>query len=143
MTWLPVAAAGEDVLDRTLGLLPEAHRMYRELEDAVWACGLDRALLERCQARIAHLVGDTRTADPRRAREASRPDRLSEPDRAALSFAEQFVLDPHGVTDDMCAAVVRELGEAGAAGLTLAVAVFEATSRFRVALQNHPAEEAG
>src|SRR5690606_38228335 len=101
------------------------------------------ALLERCRARIAQLVGDSEGADPRRAQEATRQDRLPGADRAALCFAEQFVLDPHGVTDDMCAAVVCELGEPGAAGLTLAVAVFEATSRFRVALQSRPAEEAG
>lgn len=134
MTWLASSAPGDTTLDRTFGLLPEAYAAYRELEAQLWDAGLDRAMLERVQARIATMVGDAEGADPVRAAEAAHAAALGAADRAALAFAEQYVLDAHGVTDACCAAVVDAFGEPGAAALTMAVAVFEATSRFRVAL---------
>jgi alkylhydroperoxidase family enzyme len=134
MTWLAASAPGDSTLDRTFGLLPEAYASYRELEAQLWDAGLDRAMLERVRARIATMVGDAEGADPVRAAEAAAAAALGDADRAALAFAEQYVLDAHGVTDACCAAVVDAFGEPGAAALTMAVAVFEATSRFRVAL---------
>jgi hypothetical protein len=49
-------------------------------------------------------------------------------------FVEQYVLDAHGVTDDLCARLIREIGEDQATALTFSVAVFEAEARRKVVL---------
>ena len=68
------------------------------LEDLVRALGevgLDPDLLEMCAARIEQMVG-------------IEPPVLARPTddhrkRVVLAFAEQYVLDAHGVTDELCA----------------------------------------
>ncbi len=55
-------------------------------------------------------------------------------ERACLAFAEQFVMDPKGITDDDVAALREALGEAGAVAFSVAMAVFEGTTRAVLAL---------
>ena len=60
-------------------------------------------------------------------------------ERACLGFAEQYVLDPHGITDGDVAALRARLGTPAVAMLTLGIAVFDALARFQVALGVVPA----
>jgi len=59
---------------------------------------------------------------------------FSRMERACIAYAEQYVLDPHALTDADFADLRSMLGSKEIAALTLAVAVFDATIRFRLAL---------
>ncbi len=106
---------------------PVVRDRLRDFERAVTSGPLDARLLTLCRATVATLLRDTTVAPVE-------SGDLDERERACLAFTEMYVLDAHSVTDDMCARVVAHLGEAGATALTLAIALFDATSRSRVAL---------
>ena len=57
---------------------------------------------------------------------------------ACLALAEQFVIDPHGVTHEMREAVVAHVGDAGLVALAEALAVFDGFTRFRTQLSIAP-----
>lgn len=117
MTWLPGSAE----------LAPEAAARYRELSEGLWTTGIDAAVLKACEARIHALVRGE--PDPTRAKA------LDDGGRAAVRFAEQFVLDPHGLCDADFDVLHAHFDDAGIAALVLAVAVFDARARFEVALE--------
>ena len=52
-----------------------------------------------------------------------------------LAFTEQYVLDAHGVTDELCAELNTHLPPPELAALTTAIATFEALARSRAALR--------
>jgi alkylhydroperoxidase family enzyme len=60
---------------------------------------------------------------------------LSEAQRAAVGYAEQYALDPHGLRDSDFDAMHRYCTDAQLATLTLAVAMYDALARFSVALE--------
>ena len=119
MTWLPAPAAGDTPLDRVLGLRPGLRAEYRAFLSTVWTrSGLDPVVLELCRLRVAQLLGcdgelAERTASARdagldEAKIAMLPQWPTSPvftatERACLAYAEQFVLDPHGVDDAQAA----------------------------------------
>ena len=119
MSWL-----GAAVVPRTLGealaLRPDLLAAYRRLDDA-----LDREpalageILDRCRARVGELVGV-----PLRSHEGA-----ASADDVAVEFVEQFVLDPHGVTDELVARLSALLGARGVVALAQAVAVWEGRCR--------------
>lgn len=100
------------------GLTPPVHEQLVQLEAALWEGTLPRDLLELVRARVRTLVGD-----------------LDERDRAVVRWAEQFVLDPHEISDAEKEALRAVLDERQLGELTTAVAVFEALARTRVALE--------
>lgn len=55
-------------------------------------------------------------------------------ERAGLAFAEQWLMDASGVTDELCADLRAELGDAGAVAFTYGLSVVEATTRMSLAL---------
>ena len=59
---------------------------------------------------------------------------FSAAERAALGFAEIYVIDPGAVTDAQCASVTEHFTPSEVAVLTTAIAVFDAMARFQVAL---------
>ena len=138
-------------LDDALHRLPDVHDRFRALEAEVWEPGRsDPVLLELCRLRLAELLRDDAGRAERtpaavhagltEALVAELPRWPTSPafdgaTRAALAFAELFVIDAHAVTDDVCAALRAELGDAGATALSIALAVFDATSRTRALLQ--------
>jgi alkylhydroperoxidase family enzyme len=137
-------------LDEALGELPAVRDRYRDLEAEVWAPGRgDPVLLELCRLRIADLLrddGGRALRTPAAVAAGLSEDVVAElprwptspafgaAARAALAFAELFVIDAHAVTDDMCGALRAELGDADATALTIALAVFDAASRARALL---------
>ncbi len=55
--------------------------------------------------------------------------------RAAVGYAEQYALDPHGLRDSDFDALHEHFTDAQLATLTLAVAMYDALARFTVALE--------
>jgi alkylhydroperoxidase family enzyme len=135
--------------DELLDLTPAAASL-RAYRDAVWRDpATDPALLELCRLRLAQLLGaDPSSApphpaaaeaglDPEKLAELARwptSERFSARDRAALAFAEQWLFDPSGMTDDDCARLRAALGDAGCAAFTMGLALVEALLRFELAL---------
>ena len=100
------------------GLAPPVLEELVRLEAEVWKGTLPRDLLELVRSRVRTLVDD-----------------LDERDRAVVRWAEQFVIDPHGISDADRAALTAVLDDRQLGELTTAVAVFEALARTRVALE--------
>ena len=127
MTWLRSEAAGASALDRTFGLRPNAYARFRELYDGLWGAGVDAAALDACRDRIDALL--RLAPDPTRERE------LTPAQRAAVDYAEQYALDPHGLRDSDFDVLHEYYDDAQLATLTLAVAMFDALARFSTALE--------
>ena len=124
MTWLRTEAAG---VDEVFGLRANAYARFRTLYDGLWAGGVDATTLDACRDRIDALL--RLESDPTAGRE------LSAAQRAAVDYAEQYALDPHGLRDEDFVALHAHYDDAQLATLTLAVAMFDALARFSVALE--------
>jgi hypothetical protein len=127
MTWLTEEAEGASPLDRVFGLRPNAYARFSELIDALPAGGVDEVTLDACRARIDALLRFE--PDPTSALD------LSDAQRAAVGYAEQYALDPHGLRDSDFDALHEYFTDAQLATLTLAVAMYDALARFSVALE--------
>jgi len=127
MTWLRTVADGHTGLDRVFGLRPDAYARFRELLDLLPAGGIDTTTLDACRDRIDALLRFA--PDPTAARE------LTAAQRAAVGYAEQCALDPHGLRDTDFDALHEHYDDAQIATLTLAVAMYDAQARFSVALE--------
>jgi alkylhydroperoxidase family enzyme len=145
----PVQSGPADTLDELLARTPAAATL-RAYADAVWADERqDAALLELCRLRLAQLLGldpAGRTLHPAAVAAGLVADDVAELPRwhasprfdarrrAALAFAEQWLLDPSGMTDDDCARLRAELGDAGCAAFTMGLALVEALLRVELVL---------
>ena len=127
MTWLREQAAGATALDRVFGLRPDAYARFTELLDALPAGGVDESTLDACRSRIEALLRFE--PDPTTALD------LDDAQRAAVGYAEQYALDPHGLRDTDFDALHAYFTDAQLATLTLAVAMYDALARFSVALE--------
>ncbi len=146
-TWLGTEGPG---LQRTLALSPRVAERFTEMHRQVWCPPVaDPVLLELARLRMAQLLGsegdvrlrfrpavDAGLSETKVAELQQWPTAPSftETERAVVAFTELFVIDAHAVGDEQCAAVTAALPRAAVAGLTLALAVFEATIRLRLAL---------
>jgi alkylhydroperoxidase family enzyme len=148
--WLPTAAP----FDRVLGWRPELLADYRAFLTELWTGGaVDPVVLELCRLRVAQLLGCE--AELRLRYEPARAAGLgeakiallerwptaagfSEVERACLAYAEQFVLDVHGIDDGDAAALAAHLTPGGLVALTEALALFEGFARFRLVLGVEP-----
>lgn len=148
--WLPESAPGATALERVLGLRPELCSDYTAFAALFWSQRpVDPLILELCRLRIAQLLAcesELRVRwEPARAagldeetiallaRWPTAPA-FGDAARACLAYAEQFVLDVHGITDEQAAVVRAHLGPAGLVALTEALALFEGFARFRLLL---------
>jgi alkylhydroperoxidase family enzyme len=148
--WLPSVADGPLPIDRVLGLRPDLYAEVRTWYGHVWdppVC--DPVLLELVRLRVAQLHGcreqqAVRYALPRErgltderaaavARWATEPS-FGAAERAALAFAELFVIDVHAVTDEDVDALRRHLTDVEIVGLCNALAVWDGFMRLRVLL---------
>jgi len=137
-------------LDGVFGLRPELYQAWRGFRDVFWdealvdpvvleLCRLRVATLHACAAELAQRTPAAHAAGLDEQKLAALADWASDPrfdarERACLRFAEQFVLDPHGITDADAAAVVAALGEPGLVALIEALALFDGFCRFRLVL---------
>ena len=104
---------------------PHVAGPLEELVQALGGVGLDPGLLELCAARIDQMIsGEALAASPQDGRE-----------RVVLAFTEQYLLDAHGVTDELCAELNAHLSAPELAALTTAIATFEALARSRAVLK--------
>jgi alkylhydroperoxidase family enzyme len=124
MTWLRAATDG---FDATFALRPNAHARFCELYDGLRSADVDRDTLDACEARIEAVV--RLAADP------TAGGQLGDAARAAVDYAEQYALDPHGLRDTDFDRLHAHYDDAQLATLTLAVAMFDARARFSVALE--------
>jgi alkylhydroperoxidase family enzyme len=154
VSWLPEAAPGSTPLDHAFGLRPDAYARFREMYAGLWDREvINPALLELCRLRIATILGcaaervvrydvprDAGLDEARIAALSQWPTALefSAAERAAIDFAEQYVIDPHQLTDAHFDALHDEFDEPALATLTLAVAMFDALVRIRLALGVEP-----
>ncbi len=116
MTWHPELAPdspGATGFDRVFGLRPDLYGPFREFYAVFWRDRLvDPVVLELCRLRVGQLLGCESELAVRYAPEGVAPvteeqvgalsqwptsDRFDAPQRAALAFAEQFVIDPKGI----------------------------------------------
>lgn len=146
MTWIPTAADGPNELSRVFAQRPELFAAWREFEALLWKPErLDPVLLELCRLRIAAMLDApfalaARTPAARAAgldemRIAAldgwwKSPLFSDVERACLRFAEQFALDPKGISDADAEAVVAALGDAGMVAFVEALAIFDGFARF-------------
>ena len=150
MSWLPDLAAGDTGLDQVFGLRPDLYDAFRAFYAVFWTRPLlDPVVLELCRLRVAQLVGcatevhvryrvarDAGLTETQIAALARWPDEptFTDAQRVALAFAEQFVLDPHGVDHALRDAVIDHFDLAGLVALCEALALFEGFGRFRTVL---------
>jgi AhpD family alkylhydroperoxidase len=146
-TWV---ADVEPEFDAVFRLRPDLHEAYVDFASVFWTHRLlDPVVLELCRLRVAQLLRcdaalESRTPeavdagltedDVAALADWCNDARFSDAQRASLAVAEQFVLDPHGVSAQQRADVVTHFGDAGLVALVEALAIFDGFSRFRTIL---------
>ena len=136
--------------DDVVGARPEYAAALRDTEDAIWNQTLvSPTILELCRLRISQILGCGAALEYRTPRaladgfdEALVDSLTSWPTsdcfdrrlRACLGYAEQLLIDAQEVSDDLCRAVIDEVGEGGFLVLTYACGLFETTQRARLVL---------
>ena len=152
--WLPEQAgagsADETGLDRTFGLRPDLYGPFREFYAVFWRDRLvDPVVLELCRLRVAQLLGCPSEFHVRYEpavaagfTEAMFDDltrwptspRFTGAHRAALAFAEQFVIDPKGIRGPVRDELREHFALPEVVAITEALALFDGFVRFRVIL---------
>ena len=142
-SWL--ASAGDASTPGLLALRPDLGELLDAMLDQLWRT-LDPGLLEVCRVHVSATIGDRVGADLRTPGVdldaellASLGSWWSSPHcddrlRACLTYAEQFVLDVHGITDDHAVAVAAHLTPAEQVAFTTALGLFDGLARMRKAL---------
>ena len=132
-------------LPRALSRLqPEACALLVALNERVWQVG-DPVLLDLIRLRVAQLIGNPAALQMRcsYAAAAYEPKILALPDypssplfspaeRDTLAFAEQFLIDVGGTTEDARAELIQHFGADGARGVVSAIYVVEFTQRLQM-----------
>ncbi len=149
-SWLPDRGPGDTDFERVFALHPDLYDPLRDFYSLFWTKALlDPVLLELCRLRVAQLLGTEselriryRTALDAGVDEtlvAALPSwptspAFTEAQRAALTFAEQWVVDPHGIDSALRDQVADHVGIPGLVALCEALALFEGFDRFRAIL---------
>ena len=157
MSWLSESGPGRDDFERVFALRPDLFETFREFAGIFWEKRLvDPVLLELCRLRVAQLHGAAYPLSLRM-REASaagldetkiaklatwwREPGFTDLERAALRFAEQFVLDAKAMSEEEARPVVAALGDAGTVAFVEALAIFDGFGRFCRMLDVQPVGE--
>jgi alkylhydroperoxidase family enzyme len=150
VTWLPEEAEGATPLDHVFGLRPDLYEPFRAFYAVFWEQGLvDALVLELCRLRVAQLLGceselgiryapalvagltEEQVADLAQWPTSSS---FTDAQRAALAFAEQFVIDPHGIAGPVRDTLRAHYSLPEIVALTEALALFDGFQRFRLVL---------
>ncbi len=147
MSWLRSATEVPTPFEGVLGLRPELLGLYRDLYGKLWDDTLvPPALLELCRLRIASLhdceaerVIRHATAGVTEAQIAAldawrTADCFTSVERATLTIADKMCGQVHEVSDEDVAAARQHLSDAQAVTLMLALGLFDAQCRVRLAL---------
>jgi alkylhydroperoxidase family enzyme len=142
----PSAPGASTGFEGFLGHRPELLELYRAFYATLWDGALvDPALLEVCRRRIAQVHGCDAEAgmfyagSNVTAGQAANLDswesstHFGPVERAALRLAERIPWNHHETTDQEFEIVREYLGEAGAVALVVALALFDARCRLRIA----------
>lgn len=129
-----------------LGLRPDLYGPYRGFADLFAERRLfDPVALELCRLRTAQLLGWTAKAGHGPSEEQVRslsswPSArcFSRVEKAALAFAEQFVIDPHGVPGPIREEIDRHCTGPEVVALTEWMAITDGFNRFRLLLCDEP-----
>lgn len=145
MTWLPIDVEGKgSARDAVLGLHPETYDLHKTF---LGACdtAVDPSLIELCRARMAQvlrgreeLARHTPETLERLQRWHEEPS-FSELERAAIAFAEQFILDPALITTDLTKPLEAVMGARGVINFTTVLSAYEASIRLGALLDLEPA----
>jgi Carboxymuconolactone decarboxylase family len=106
-------------------LRPEACGLLTALNERVWQVG-DWVLLELVRVRVAQLIGNPGAV----ALATSSASLVAEQD--VVDFAEQFVIDVSGTTEEMREGLTARFGADGARELVTAIYVVEFTQRLQL-----------
>jgi len=153
LTWLPETAAGSGPVSQAFGLRPNLFEAWQAFEALLWQDGrVDTSVLALCRLRLASMNGarvmpgstgpalDAATLAELDAWWTS--ERFSPLEKACLRFAEQYALDPSGISDADAAPVTEALGAAGTVAFVEALAIFDGFTRFAAMLDLEPEAEA-
>jgi alkylhydroperoxidase family enzyme len=141
---------GPSALDRVLAHRPQVAERFAELDRAVRTrTPVDPVTLELCRLRIATVLScpaESGLRDPAAVAAGLDDDlvadlphyatssRFPPAQRIAVEVAEQYVIDPHGLTDAQFAELHQRWGPDGVAAVIMAVATFDARCRLRLGL---------
>lgn len=146
---MTLGTQGELARDEVLGRRPELAAEHRRLAEVLWSGPVSPVTLELCRLRMATLLRCAPALEERtpaataagldEERIARLPAWPSDPgfsaeERTCIAFAEQYVIDHHGVSDADVAALVEALGPDGVVAFTTALVVWECQHRFDNAL---------
>jgi alkylhydroperoxidase family enzyme len=142
-TWFEDLPAGDTDWDRFASSWPAPFGALAEAVRQAWDA-TDPVLLELCRLRMATLLGASAELARRtgRARAAGLDEtkiaelpawptssRFTAEERACLAFAEQFLIDANGVTDEQVAELTRHLGGEGTYAFVQALSLLETWQR--------------
>jgi alkylhydroperoxidase family enzyme len=125
-----------DLADRLAGT--DALAALDDAYAAAWAA-TEEPLLATCRDRVAMLLRHRRTLDAMSAERRDRLSRwttsdLSDRERAALDFTEQYIVDVTAVTDEQTARLREHLGDEGLVNFVNALLVVEQRMTLELAL---------
>lgn len=152
----PTKQSGDVIRDSALGLVPETLSAYIPLSRAVWLNGpLSPALLEMARLRNARKVNCVFCKSVRYdiAKDAGLNEEkvqfiedgyedsaLSTREKLLLSFVDQYLEDPAGMSDELRSALTAEFSAEEMTHLSLALLLFNTFSRCAVSLGGMPDE---
>jgi alkylhydroperoxidase family enzyme len=149
-SWIPDRAVGPTEFARVFGLRESLFAHFGDFYARLWEpTVMDPVIVELCRLRVAQLVGcaDELTVRSRPALDLGLTEddvaelrswptakRFDDTTRACLGFAEQFVMDPSGISDADRTSLRGAVGFPRLVGLSQAVATFDGFDRFRLVL---------
>lgn len=145
MSWIG-EAEGAVPLERLFAHRPELLRRYKAFYASVWEShALPRRVLELCRLRVAVVHGCAQewtvrdagvqlSAAEAAALEAGGYAGFSPAEQTALAVAERFPFQHHEIDDPAVAEVQAAFGAKGAVALLIALAFFDVTCRWKLAL---------
>jgi alkylhydroperoxidase family enzyme len=137
----------------TFGKRPNLHAAWQAFEALLWqAEGARPEIYSLCRRRLAQMNGSAVlpgspdpavTDDIGHEKEHAlfawwKSDLFDDVERTCLAFAEQFALDPGGISDEMAKPVTDALGPAGTVAFVEALAIFDGFTRFCAMLEVGP-----
>jgi alkylhydroperoxidase family enzyme len=139
----------ERSFEQVLGSSPALYAAFRDADASMWR-SVDPGILELCRLRMAMILGsesDLAFRQPEARERGVGEDKVSrltqwptDPvftagERACIELAEQYVIDPKGITPSMVEHATDALSPEGYAKMLSALGLLDGIIRFRIVLQ--------